>query len=358
MDTNRSAGIALSVIIPTRNHAQLVSDLLNTLAAQESAAFPWEVLVIDNGSTDQTAHMTKQKCQALPIDIRYIYEGRPGLHNGRHRGALEARGKFLAYLDDDVLVTPAWIRGVERLSKGQADAVMGRVLPKWEVRPPGWLKALSREPGFLSLLDMGAGGFYIDPRFVYGDNFFIAAKTVFKLGGFHPDGMPANLLRFRGDGEYGLMLKFKAAGMRAWYEPLATVYHRIPRERMSVDYLCRRSYAQGISDSFTEIRARQNSCALGLKDSIEKTAAARRSLRFHAQRIMKMSLPKIICNIKSRIGIYLPPTRYYINERLRNSLAAGYQYHQAEVLKDALLLKWVQQKDYWGPTSDIVIDNA
>ncbi len=348
---NESKAMLLSVIIPTRNHARLVSDLLDSLAGQVIAPFRWEVMVIDNGSTDQTAAATKAKIPSLPFEARYIYEPRLGLHNGRHRGAQEAQGRYLAYLDDDVLLTPAWIHGFEKLLSGQAEAVVGRILPEWESRPPAWLKTLVREPGYLSLLDMGATGFYIDPRFVYGDNFFILKQIVFELRGFHPDSMPVDQLRYRGDGEYGLMMKFGQAGLRAWYEPGATVYHRIPRARMTLDYLCKRSYAQGISDSFTEIRDRHNDPTHLSDYNISHADVARKSLRFYMRRIKELPPHRILTNLVNLLMRLVPLAQPNIKKQLSQAALAGYNYHQAEVRKDPGLLKWVLQEDYWdcGP---------
>ncbi len=344
---NKSNAVLLSVVIPTRNHAQLVCDLLDTLATQVEVPFRWEGMVIDNDSTDKTQRLVYEKISSLPIEIRYIYEPRPGLHNGRHRGALEAHGKYLAYLDDDILLTPTWIHGVDKLMSGQAQAVVGRVLPKWEARPPRWLKTLTREPGYLSLLDMGLSGFYIDPRYVYGDNFFIPRQIVFDLGGFHPDSMPIELLRYRGDGEYGLMLKFKEAGLRAWYEPAATVYHRISRARMSLDYLCKRSYAQGISDSFTVIRAEHYGQAYLDDHSLGYTEVARKSFRFYIGRIRELTIRQILSNLGARIMKCIPLSQPNIKKRIGLAALEGYKYHQGEVSKDLKLFEWVLQEDYW-----------
>jgi glucosyl-dolichyl phosphate glucuronosyltransferase len=344
---NQSTATLLSVIIPTRNHAQLLSGLLDTLAAQMPVPFRWEVMVIDNGSTDQTAKLTHEKISSLPIEIRYIYEPRPGLHNGRHRGALEASGRYLAYLDDDVLLTPAWIHGLEKIMSGQAEAVVGRILPKWETRPPAWLTKLTLEPGYLSLLDMGPEGFYIDPRFVYGDDFFIPAQIVFDLKGFHPDSMPVDQLRYRGDGEYALMMKFKEAGLRAWYDPVATAYHRIPRARMSFDYMCRWEYAQGISDSFNEIRARQYNRTYLADHSINHPELRRKTIRYYLDRIRELNSHQLLSSLATRIMRIVPLSQPNINARLRQAYWEGYKYHQSEVRKDPGLLRWVLQEDYW-----------
>jgi glucosyl-dolichyl phosphate glucuronosyltransferase len=346
---NSATTMLLSVIVPTRNRALFVADLLDTLAVQIPVPFPWEVLVIDNGSTDQTAQIVQEKISSLPIEIRYIYEPRPGLHNGRHRGALEGRGKYLAYLDDDILLTPTWIRGVEKLMAGQAEAIVGRILPKWETRPPTWLATLIRGPesGYLSLLDMGTQGFYINPGFVYGDNFFISAQLVFELGGFHPDSMPADQLRYRGGGESALMRRFKKAGLRAWYDPIATVYHRIPRTRASLDYLCKRAYAQGISDSFFEIRARHFDNSDPTDKKASRPELVRKNFRFYADRIREKSLSQLFSSLATRIMKLIPFSQPHIKERLNRAQLAGYNYHQNEIRKDPKLLKWVLQESYW-----------
>lgn len=342
--------ILLSVIVPTRNHAKLVSDLLDTLAVQVPVAFHWEVLIVDNGSTDHTAQMANEKISSLPIEIRYIYEPRPGLHNGRHRGALEARGSYLAYLDDDVLVTPTWIHGVDKLITNQAEAVVGRILPKWETRPPVWLTTLVQKSGYsgyLSLLDRGLNGGYIDPVFVYGDNFFIPAQLVFELGGFHPDSMPAGQQRYRGDGEYALMLRFKEAGLKAWYDPVATVYHRVPRKRMTIDYLSKRSYAQGISDSFTQIRTMQYVHTNSHGYNNRHPEFIGRTFISYAHRIKTKSLSQLLSSSVNHFLVLVPFSQSNINKRLVQAHLAGYKYHQAEVQKDPELLRWVLQKDYW-----------
>lgn len=346
---NSTTTMLLSVIVPTRNRASFVSDLLDTLAVQVPVTFPWEVLVIDNGSADQTEQIVKEKISSLPIEIRYIYEPRPGLHNGRHRGALEARGRYLAYLDDDVLLTTAWIHGLGKLLSGQAEAVVGRILPKWETRPPAWLATLTRgsESSYFSLLDRGTQGFYIDPSFVYGDNFFIPAQMIFELGGFHPDSMPADQLRYRGDGESALMMRFKEAGLRAWYEPVATVYHRIPRARISLDYLRKRSYAQGISDSFTEIRARKYDSGTVGDKKVNQRELTHKTLRSYMTRLKGKSFRQLFSSLATRILKFVPLSQPNIKKQISQAHLAGYNYHQNEIRKDPKLLKWVLQEGYW-----------
>jgi len=338
--------MVLSVIIPTRNRAQRLADLLDSLAGQEPVPFEWEVIVVDNASTGDTAAVARQKSQALPISIRYVLEPRPGLHQGRHRGAREARGEYLGYLDDDTIVAPTWVQGVDLLAQGKADAIAGRILPKWEIEPPDWLLAQIKDGayGFLTLLDLGAVPHPVDQLWAWGANFFIRRKLVFELGGFHPDSMPAELLRYRGDGETALMRKFKAAGLSAWYDPRATVYHVIGAERLTVEYLCKRAYRQGVSGSFTQIRAAY----------LEgKSHDKQRGLRHYVRRAREMSPKELLGAIAGRLKrlgrriIPAPPSpNTEIQKRIKAAYWEGWRFHQDAVRNDPQLFEYVTQDNY------------
>ena len=353
----------LSVIIPTRNRAQRLADLLDSLAGQEPVPFEWEVIVVDNASMDSTAEVVRQKSENLSITIRYVREPRLGLHHGRHRGAKEARGTFLGYLDDDTIVTPSWVQGIRLLVQGQADAVVGRILPKWEAEPPNWLLDMIRDGvcGYLSLLDLGTIARPVDPGLVWGCNFFIPRKLIFDLGGFHPDGMPTELLRYRGDGETALMRKFKEAGLKAYYDPRATAFHVIDASRLTVEYLCQRAYNQGISASFTEIRAARGLPGSPPLNSSNENRAERLGGRWERLKSLYGKLRrKSIGDVAKIVGrrtkttmartISKPRKEPYaeIRANIDKAYRAGWRFHQNEVKNDPMLLEYVLRQTYLG----------
>jgi glycosyltransferase involved in cell wall biosynthesis len=347
----------LSVLIPTRNRAQRVSDLLDSLAVQEPVPFDWEVLVIDNGSTDGTNERVRERVSGFPVALCCIREPRPGLHHGRHRGAQEARGEFLAYLDDDTLVTARWWQGVELLQQQGADAVAGRIAPKWEAPVPGWVALFCRDGtcGPLSLLDLGMASREIDPLMVWGANFFLRRGLVFELGGFHPDSMPPESVLFRGDGESGFFQKFKDAGYHAWYAPQALVYHVIGPERLTIEYFCRRFYCQGISASFTQIRNEYGG-RKGEDGAAQKVSAQRVGVPPFWARVrtgMGWRLRYLAEKMRS-FGSHSPAvtspaqSEYaHIYSRIMAAHGAGFRYHQDEIRKDPKLLEWVVKGTYW-----------
>jgi glycosyltransferase involved in cell wall biosynthesis len=337
--TNFHQNILLSVIIPTRNRGYYVGDLLESLSGTIPVPFAWEVVVVDNGSTDNTAEIVRIKQNSLPIQLRYVMEPHPGLHEGRHRGAAEARGEYLAYLDDDMTVCPTWLNGVQPLLRHEGEAVVGRVLPKWVQAPPAWLAHMCKGKtfGYFALLDLGENQQSIECFF--GGNLFIPRNRVFDLGGFHPDGFPTSMKFFRGDGESGLYMKFLYAGFRLVYEPSATAYHIISPERMTLKYLKSRAYNQGISDSFTDIRLKKGLYTfqrLALMKHVVRRFAKRLPIVLYAQYLYSLARSKCLLDRESA----------KVNYELNKSWLCGYNAHRDALSKVPELMDHVVRPSF------------
>lgn len=253
----------LSVIIPTRNRAGLLSGVLRSLTLQTFPANLFEVIVIDNGSTDST----REICDSLRGQIAYLsyyYDAAPGLHVGRHLGMKMAKSDILVYADDDIEAFPTWLEGIaESFQDDKTDLVGGKNLPKFEIEPPDWIRQMwepdkdgNRILGYLSILDLGDEKKEISPFHVFGCNFSIRKSVLLEAGGFHPDAMPQELIKYRGDGESHVSRYIQDKGYKAFYNPKASVYHLVPQSRMTEEYFCRRAFNQAISDSFTDLRMR------------------------------------------------------------------------------------------------------
>ena len=94
----------LSVIIPTRNRADDLRDVLQSLLNQTLGSDRFEVLVVDNGSTDDTCSVAGEFTCSCG-NFHYFFEKTPGLHAGRHRGLMEAAGDVLVFVDDDIVAS-------------------------------------------------------------------------------------------------------------------------------------------------------------------------------------------------------------------------------------------------------------
>lgn len=344
----------LSVIIPTRNRSELLGKALESLTAQTLSQEHFEVIVVDNGSTDNTFEVVNSFKTRLK-NIRYFLEHQPGLHVGRHKGFLEAKSDLLVYADDDIEALPTWLQAIEN-SFGDEEVFMvgGKCLPRFEGEPPAWLNAMwspnaagERILGCLSVIDLGSKIRFVDPYHIYGCNFTIRRSVLFEAGGFHPDGMPQELIRFRGDGESHVSQYVQSKGYKALYNPMASIYHWVPKSRMTIDYFCRRSYNQGVSNSYTAIRQ-----AHGI-DSAPIPAKTNSILDFY-QRLRSKSLFEIFVAVLQIIkrmarqlnGFVQKETTFQQN--LSAARQAGYAYHQKQVKESPELLAWVLRPNYWN----------
>ena len=257
----------LSVIIPTLNRSEYLKQAVESILNQTLSADNYEIIVVDNGSGDDTKTVIHELNEKNNSRIKFVLEPAPGLHNGRHRGAKESKGAILVFADDDIIAAPGWLRAIHKTFKDPTVALVGgKILPKWEGDVPKWIDFFRNQTeygwtiGHLSLLDLGDIRKEIPAHYVYGCNFSIRKSVLFECGGFHPDAMPQELIKYRGDGETALSRKITEKGHRAVYEPEATVFHQVPGERLTVDYFCRRAFNQGVSDSFTEMRSNGGVC--------------------------------------------------------------------------------------------------
>src|SRR5262249_16936709 len=132
---------AISIIIPTLNRCQYLLQTLASLAAISDGERDLEIIIMDNGSSDRTLEGFQSIAEKNPwLSLRYFRDDMPGLLTGRHRGAKEARGDILAYLDDDVLLAPTWIDALQDAFADPTVALVGGPSrPSYEVEPPDWL---------------------------------------------------------------------------------------------------------------------------------------------------------------------------------------------------------------------------
>ena len=325
----------LSVIVPTFNRASSLKLAIKSFCSQNFLPKQFEIIVVDNGSTDNTKQVTEAAVTTYPShQIRYILEPEPGLLSGRHRGALQANGNILIFVDDDIEADVNWLQAIEEsFADPSVKLVGGRNLPNYEVEPPEWLEFFwdnhshGRVCGYLSLLDFGDQSCEIDANYVWGLNFSIRRKALFELGGFHPDCVTKHLQHFQGDGETGLTQKAAELGYKAIYQPKALVLHQVTKERMTYEYFDKRCFYQGVCNSYTEIRQMKGN--LKPKTLKEKVKAYLKQLKQELLTPNKNVLEKSL------------------RRRFNKALLEGYQFHQNTVCRNPELINWILKEDYW-----------
>lgn len=332
--------IKLSVIIPTRNRASLLDRTINSITEQTLSTDDFEVIVVDNGSTDNTKEIAFKYEKAL--NLNYIYEPKPGLHEGRHAGLKNAKSDILVFIDDDIEAFPEWLETILKIfNKGKNIALVGgKNLPNFESNPPFWIMELWNERnesgqilGDLSILDFGNEEKEISPYYVFGCNFSIRKQVLIDAGGFHPDGMPFDLIRFRGDGESYVSNFILSSNLKAYYHPLASVKHWVSNDRMTEEYFCKRRYTQGISDAFTDLRSNK-------KENIVKEHSILNKAKNYIHLLLGFPQLNELAEIKK------VSHKTDFDKRLAKSYQNGYTYLQNCYSLDDEVKTWVNKKKF------------
>ena len=238
-----SAAVDISVILATRNRAARVREVLRALAAQETGGrFTYEVLIADNGSADTTRQVVEQQAGGYPVPLRYVFEGRTGKPWALNTAMTQAQGELFAFLDDDVDVTPVWLRELWACAQEeQADAVSGKIVPKWLDPRPAWLTDEAFWTiGSMGCIDHGSARRSSldgqDCRWVGGN--MAIRRTVFEqLGG--------NDVRMARGQDTEYYLRCLKRGVKVCYAPSALAYHLISGERMKPAHFRQWHHRQG-----------------------------------------------------------------------------------------------------------------
>jgi len=242
-----------SIIICTRNRASYLGNTILKAAAQTLSTGSFEILVVDNGSTDQTPEAV-HKCQSIitKVSVRYVVETEVGLSAARNRAIREAKGRILCFLDDDAMPEPEWLEWLMRgyINKPSTMCVGGAVVPIYETELPVWfpeeLESIFRPQVHGSTLYQA-----LYPQYPYGANFSIRAEAIRHIGEFNTAlGYKDNNLIPCEETEF--LLRLEKAGFKVFIEPRAVVNHIIPTNRLTHDYLRRRQYAYGRARAFMD----------------------------------------------------------------------------------------------------------
>lgn len=265
----------ITLIICTYNRCQTLPITLDSVAHSVlPESIKWEVLVVDNNSSDQTREVVEEFCSRHPNRFRYLFEPRQGKSYALNLGIREARGSILAFTDDDAIVDQNWLHNLTAsLHNNDWAGAAGRVLRTWTCPPPRWLSLerryekmawalvsfdLNREAGELPSAYPPVGANMAFRMELFGKHG--AFRTDLGPQGNEIDSVPrqeAGLapvvdvshrpmgLRFPGweDSEFGQRLMER--GERLRYEPSAVVYHPVPERRLTKGYFLAWWFSRG-----------------------------------------------------------------------------------------------------------------
>ena len=250
-----------TVLICTYNRAPLLGEPLETLAATRAGdrgGFMWNVIVVDNNSTDATRDVVTSRIAAYPVELRYLFEPRQGKSNALNTGLAATAASIIVFTDDDVRVSEGWLAAACRpmLESAAIDYTGGPVHPIWEQPCPSWLdRTRSDLWGTLAILDYGAEPFVFEERrrVPLGANMAVRRTLIERIGGFDPRlGRTGRSLLGQEQAEF--FCRSRAAGARGRYVPEMVLYHHVPASRLNKSYFRRWWFWKGVSRARLEQR--------------------------------------------------------------------------------------------------------
>lgn len=228
----------ISVIVCTYNRQEYLPDCLKYLANQSADNRDFEVLIIDNNSTDDTAKIASDFIKSHPeMNAHYFCEMNQGHTFARNRGITESKGDILSFIDDDAFVDKNFIKEIQSYFKEHAEvsAIGGKILPVYEGKHPKWMSKYLLT--LVSALDMGNS-----PKKFKGSKFPIGANMAFRSVVFEEYGHFNTDLGRRGSGLEGgdekeVFLRLKKEKEEIHYVPMVKVDHIIPEKRLTMEYI-------------------------------------------------------------------------------------------------------------------------
>ena len=231
--------IKVTVAIPTYNRADFLRQTLTGIAAQQFPRDHFEVLVIDNNSTDHTKAVVAEFGLARPAP-RYVHEPKQGLDHARNRAITEARGDIIVFGDDDILVQPDWLAQMAVVlladTARRIGAVGGEVIPVFPDGLPDWVRewhaplAFRPDTGPLEARHSPMGANLAFPRWVFTE-----------LGPFHT-ALDRSAGNYFSGGDAEMIRRVRAAGFKVWFSAAAAVQHQMPASRTTFRYAARHAF--------------------------------------------------------------------------------------------------------------------
>jgi glycosyltransferase involved in cell wall biosynthesis len=236
--------IAATVAVCTFNGSQRIPLLLEALARQDCPCEDWEVVVIDNASTDGTGELANRLINKnLNGRGQVVREERRGLSFARARAAQESRGEIICFLDDDNIPAPCFVKNAIQAFREhpQAGSLGGKVIPQWESPPTPLAVAVASFA--LAICNCG------DKAFKYTRNLGpvgagLCIRTEILRNIYQEETIAGSVVGRSGSGfgggeDLAIAIFVWRLGFDCWYEPSIVIRHLLPACRMEKDYLVR-----------------------------------------------------------------------------------------------------------------------
>lgn len=241
--------IRLSIVIATYNRSAMLMQTLQSIVEQTLPCQQWECVVVNNNSSDSTAADFEAFAARYPdYNLRMVLETNQGLSYARNRGIRESEGEYIAIVDDDERIAPEFVASYVALFDNLPDAVAagGPIVAEYPTGRPRWMSAFTERPIANTMYFGDEVREFPRGRVPGGGNMALRRTAVRRYGVFDTSlGYVGESLV--GGEESDLFERLQIAEAKYYYVPKAVMYHIIPKEKLTLEYLRRLSYNVGVS---------------------------------------------------------------------------------------------------------------
>jgi len=240
--------IDISVCLCTYNRLEMLRNTLDSLLKQQTdGLLSYEIIIVDDGSSDGTKEFLKFISTNIGVNIKCFFEKRAGVAGARNRGVIESRGQWIAFIDDDEIVESNYLQEIfDVATKNGADCVGGSLKLLF---PSGYETALSgtSRKYFAETTKLG----WFQQRYNYlgpGTGFALVRRALFDQIGFFDTS-----LKVKGE-DQDFFRRARKAGYKTVFAPQAIVHHVIPEDRLQPTYLLSQARSWGTSIAYFDLK--------------------------------------------------------------------------------------------------------
>ena len=275
----------VEVGICTWNRAKLLDQTLMSMRALRIPSdVEWELVVVNNHSTDNTEEVIARHEEHLPI--RRLWEPTLGKSTALNTAIDAMRGDLILWSDDDVIIDPDWLAEYASAAQRYPDAAFfgGTIEPWFEVDPPPWTTAAwNRISTVYAARDVGDEEFPVDATTLpFGANWAIRTEVQrrfrydCRLGRVGPNDV-------RGE-ECAILRQMLADGIKGHWIPQAKLQHFIPKERLTLEYVRQFYYGIGQTAALLKRRKKISQTKLWLRKAYYRLRVAMYEMQYRLYR--------------------------------------------------------------------------
>jgi glycosyltransferase involved in cell wall biosynthesis len=254
--------VDISLLVCTYNRCKDLRELLETALAQDTGGeFSYEIVVVDNNSTDKTRDTVKDFIEAGHGNLRYLFEARQGKSYALNTALDAAAGWAYVITDDDFILPTGWLRDIYHAFRSHPEAavISGKVLPRWEGEVPAWLT--KDHWSAIAMADYGEQPFYADEQ-----NQICLLAGAFRrapvqdVGGYEPE-LGVSPDQIGGIEDLDILQRLWKAGHRALYQPHIAFEHKVGANRLTKAY--HRRWHKGHGRFYAALRDERMEASIG-----------------------------------------------------------------------------------------------